>query len=129
MFINSLDNENDYQVQNDLNWVNKNNLDSDSEFNGNNEWAVSISEAAISDLLNFELEDKKVNSKVGERRNEEGGTKRKAAVNTGEELDEGEEGAEEFKAHQILSGAKAFLKRKFSNVSSNWVIFQDDTYQ
>ncbi|KAI0246235.1 hypothetical protein BJV78DRAFT_1286618 [Lactifluus subvellereus] len=110
-FIDNLDNQNDYR--NNPDWVNEEDSDLDSEFDGNGGWAVSISEAVVPDLLDLsDSEDKE--AEIVEQRNGEGGTKRKAAVNQGEESDEGEEGAEESEAHQILSGAEAFWKGKFS---------------
>ena len=87
--------------------------------------AVSI-EAAMSDLVDVsDLEDKE--EQGVERRNGEGGTKRKAAINKGEESDEDPNSAEEFEAYRILSGAEAFQKAKFSKVSPSGILI-DDTY-
>jgi len=109
-FIDNVDN------QNDSDWVPEEDSDSDSEFNGDGGWAVSISEAAMPDLVGVsDSEDEE--EQVVERRNGEGGTKRKAVIDKGEESDEDEKGAEESEAHQILSGAEAFWKIKFSKVS------------
>jgi len=108
-FINNLDN------LNDPDWVNEEDLDSDSEFEGNGGWAVSISEVTMPDFIDVsDLEDEE--EKVSERRNGKGGIKRKAAGNG---LDEYEKGAEESEAHQILNGAEALWKEKFSKVSSS----------
>ena len=108
-FIDNLDN------RNDPDWVDEEEADSDSEFEGDGGWAVSISEAAVPDLA--DISDSEDEEEVAERRNGEGGTKRKAAINKGKESDEDEKGAEESEAHQILSGAEAFWKKKFSKVS------------
>jgi len=92
-------------------------LDSDSEFDGDSGWAVSISEAAMPDLVDVsDLEDEE---EVVERRNGEGGTKRKAAINKGEESDEDEKGAE---VHQILNGAEVFWQENFSKVSPSRIL-------
>ena len=81
---------------------------------------MSISEAAVPDLADIsDLEDEE---EVVERRNGEGGTKRKAAINKGKESDEDEKGAEESKAHQVLSGVEAFWKKKFSKVSPSGIL-------
>jgi len=74
-FIDNLDN------QNDPDWVNKEDSDSDSEFEGDGRWAVSVSEAAVPDLA--DILDSVDEEEVVERRNGEGGTKRKAAINKG----------------------------------------------
>ena len=102
-FIDNLDN------RNNPDWVNEEDSDSDSEFDGDGRWAVSISEADL-EVLNAEDEE------VVERRNGEGGIKRKVAIDK-DESDEDEQGTEEAEAHQILSGAEAFQKEKFSKVS------------
>jgi hypothetical protein len=81
---------------------------------------VSISEAAVPGLA--EISDSEDEEEVAERRNGEGGTKRKAPINQGEESDEDEKGAEESEAHQILSGAEAFWKTKFSKVSPSRIL-------
>ena len=104
-FIDNLDN------RNDPDWVNEEDLDSDSEFDGDGRWAVSISEVVVPDLEVSNAEDEE----VVERRNGEGGIKRKVAIDK-DESDEDEQGTEEAEAHQILSGAEAFWKEKFSKV-------------
>ena len=103
-FIDNLDN------RNDPDWVNEEDLDSDSEFDGDGKWAVSISEV-VPDLEVSNAEDEE----VVERRNGEGVIKRKVAIDK-DESDEDEQGTEEAEAHQILSGAEAFWKEKFSKV-------------
>ena len=114
-FIDNLDN------QNDPDWVDKEDSDSDSEFEGDGGWAVSISEAAMPNLVDvLDLEDEE--EEVMERRNGAGGTKRKAAISKGEESDEDEKGTEESEAHQILSAAEAFWKEKFSKVSPSRIL-------
>ena len=71
---------------------------------------MSISEADL-EVLNAEDEE------VVERRNGEGGIKRKVAIDKEEsDEDEDEQGTKEAEAHQILSGAEAFWKEKFSKV-------------
>jgi hypothetical protein len=77
-FIDNLDN------QNDPDWVDEEDSDSDSEFKGDSGWAVSISEPAMPDLEDVsDSEDEEED--VVERRNGECGTKRKAAIEKGEE--------------------------------------------
>ncbi|KAF8494678.1 hypothetical protein F5888DRAFT_1846203 [Russula emetica] len=106
-FINNLDN------QNDPDWIDEEDLNSDSEFEGDGGWAVSISEVTVPDPVDVsDSEDEE--EKVLERRNGKGGIKRKAAINKGKGSDENEKGAEEFEAHRILSGAEAFWKENFS---------------
>ena len=61
------------------------------------------------EVLNAEDEE------VVERRNREGGIKRKVAIDK-EESESDEQGTKEAEAHQILSGAEAFWKEKFSKV-------------
>ena len=82
--------------------------------------AVSVSEAAVPDLA--DILDSVDEEEVVERRNGEGRTKRKAAINKGKESDEDEKGAEEFKAHQVLSGVEAFWKKKFSKVGPSGIL-------
>jgi hypothetical protein len=113
-FIDNLDN------RNDPDWVDEEDSDSDSEFEGDGGWAVSISEAAMPDLV--DVSDSEDGEEVVERRNGEGGTKRKATIDNGEESDEDEKGAEEAEAHQILSGAEVFWKEKFSKVSPSRIL-------
>ena len=96
-FIDNLDN------RNDPDWVNEEDLDSDSEFDGDGRWAVSISEVVVPDLEVLNAEDEE----VVERRNREGGIKRKVAIDK-EESESDEQGTKEAEAHQILSGAEAF---------------------
>ena len=110
-FIDNLDN------RNDPDWVNKEDSDSDSEFDGDGGWAVSISEVVVPDLEVSNAEDEE----VVERRNGEGGIKRKVAIDK-DESDEDEQGTEEAEAHQILSGAEAFWKEKFSKVSLRGIL-------
>ena len=98
-FIDNLDNKNDPD------WVNEEDSDSDSEFDGG--WAVSISEVVVPDLEVSNAEDEE--EAVVERRNGEGGIKRKIAIDK-DESDEDEQGTKKAEAHQILSGAEAFWK-------------------
>ena len=62
-----------------------------------------------------------ISEAVVERRNGEGGIKRKDAIDK-DESDEDEQGTEEAEAHQILSGAEAFWKEKFSKVSLRGIL-------
>jgi hypothetical protein len=110
-FIDNLDN------RNDPDWVNEEDSDSDSEFDGR--WAVSISEVVVPDLEVSNAEDEE--EAVVERRNGEGGIKRKVAIDK-DESDKDEQGTKEAEAHQILSGVEAFWKEKFSKVSLRGIL-------
>ena len=108
----------DLENHNDPNWVDEEGLDSDSDFEGSGGWAISISEAALPDLDDVsDSEDE--GEEVAEKKNGEGGIKRKAATDNEirEGSDSAEEGAEESEAHQILSEAEEFWKKLFSTVS------------
>ena len=112
-FIDNLDN------RNDPDWVNKEDLDTDSEFYGDGRWVVSISEVVVPNLEVSDAEDEE--EAVVERRNGEGGIKRKVAIDK-EESDKDEQGTKEAEAHQILSGVEAFWKEKFSKVSLRGIL-------
>ena len=107
--------------RNDPDWVGEEDSDSDSEFEGDGGWAVSISERGMPDLIDMsDSEDE--GEDVVEVRNATGGTKRKVAID--KELsagdlsdDENEEGVEDAEACHILSQAEVFWKEQFSKVS------------
>jgi hypothetical protein len=107
----------DLENHNDPDWVDEEGSDSDSEFEGSGGWAVSISKAALPDLKDV-LDSEGEGEEVAERKNGEGGMKRKAAIDDKvcAGSDDGEEGAEESEAHQILSEAEEFWKKQFSKV-------------
>ena len=77
---------------------------------------MSISEATMPDLV--DISDSEDEEEVVERRNGEGGTKRKAAIDKGEESDEDEKCAEEAEAHQMLS----VLEGKILEVSPSRIL-------
>ena len=114
-FIDNLDN------RNDPDWVNKEDLNTDSEFDGDGGWVVSISEVVVPNLEVSDAEDEE--EAVVERRNGEGGIKslRKVAIDK-DESDKDEQGTKEAEAHQILSGVEAFWKEKFSKVSLRGIL-------
>ena len=107
--------------RNDPDWVGKEGSDSDSEFEGDGGWAVSISERGMPDLTDMsDSEDE--GEDVVEVRNATGGTKRKVAIDkkfsAGDSSDdENEEGVEDAEARHILSQAEVFWKEQFSKVS------------
>ena len=102
--------------RNDPDWVGEEGLDSDSEFEGDGGWAMSISERGVPDLTDM-LDSEDEGEDVVEVRNAMGGTKRKVAID--KELsagdpsdDEKKEGVEDAEACQILkfSGRNNFQK-------------------